>query len=81
MRVTRRGQVTIPQDIRRLAGLLPGSEVEFHVRDGKVVLEKVELGPIAERQRVQAEIRSVVGSATAVPALATDEIRRITRGD
>lgn len=81
MRVTSKGQVTIPQDIRRLVGLLPGSEVEFQVRDGKVVLEKVELDPITQKQRVQADIRSVVGSATAVPALPTDEIMRITRGE
>lgn len=81
MRVTSKGQVTIPQDIRRLAGLLPGSEVEFQVRGGEVVLQKVELDPIAQRQRVQADIRSVVGSATAVPALPTDEIMRITRGE
>lgn len=81
MRVTSKGQVTIPQDIRRLAGLLPGSEVEFQVRDGKVVLEKVELDPIAQQQRMHADIRSVVGSATAVPALPTEEIMRITRGE
>ena len=41
MRVTRRGQVTIPDKIRRSAGLLPGTEVEFvqdrtgvHLRPG-----------------------------------------------
>ena len=81
MRVTSKGQVTIPQDIRRLAGLLPGSEVEFQVRDGMVILQKVELDPSARQERVRADIRSVVGSATAVPALRTDEIMQVTRGE
>ena len=46
-----------------------------------VILEKVELDPIAQQQRVRADMRSVVGSATAVPALRTDEIMRVTRGE
>ncbi|MCP4303591.1 MAG: AbrB/MazE/SpoVT family DNA-binding domain-containing protein [bacterium] len=36
MRITSKGQVTIPKDIRDRAGLLPDSEVEF-VYDGNVV--------------------------------------------
>ena len=31
MRVTTKGQVTIPQDIRERLGILPHSEVEFDV--------------------------------------------------
>ena len=36
MRITSKGQVTIPIDIREKAGLLPDTEVEFAF-DGKVV--------------------------------------------
>ena len=36
MRVTSKGQVTIPARIRELAGLLPDTEVQFEF-DGKVV--------------------------------------------
>ena len=36
MRITSKGQVTIPADIRGQAGLLPHTDVEFHY-DGKVV--------------------------------------------
>jgi len=36
MRITSKGQVTIPQEIRERAGLLPHTEVEF-VYDGKTV--------------------------------------------
>lgn len=41
MRITSKGQVTIPQAIREQAGLRPGSEVEFHIAEGKVVLTPV----------------------------------------
>ncbi|MFN0022882.1 MAG: AbrB/MazE/SpoVT family DNA-binding domain-containing protein [Parvularculaceae bacterium] len=36
MRITSKGQVTIPQEIRERAGLLPNTEVEFEF-DGRVV--------------------------------------------
>ena len=36
MRITSKGQVTIPADIREKAGLLPNTDVEFQF-DGKVV--------------------------------------------
>jgi AbrB family looped-hinge helix DNA binding protein len=36
MRITSKGQVTIPAEIREKAGLLPHTEVEFEF-DGKVV--------------------------------------------
>ena len=36
MRITSKGQVTIPADIRERAGLLPHTEVDFHY-DGDVV--------------------------------------------
>jgi AbrB family looped-hinge helix DNA binding protein len=36
MRITSKGQVTIPQDIREKAGLLPHTDVDFEF-DGKIV--------------------------------------------
>ena len=36
MRITAKGQVTIPQAIREKAGLLPGAEVEF-LLEGRTV--------------------------------------------
>ena len=38
MRITSKGQVTIPQHIREKAGLLPHTEVEFHFAGGRVTL-------------------------------------------
>ena len=40
MRVTEKGQVTIPKHIRDRLGIEPGSEVEFVERDSVVLLER-----------------------------------------
>ena len=39
MRITSKGQVTIPMDIREKLGLLPNTEVEFEI-DGNAVRVK-----------------------------------------
>jgi len=41
MRVTEKGRVTIPKHIRTTAGILPGSELEFSVEAGMIVISKV----------------------------------------
>ena len=38
MRITSKGQVTIPQDIRERLGLLPNTDVQFFVERGAAVL-------------------------------------------
>lgn len=38
--VTSKGQVTLPKRVRDALGLVPGSEVDFELEDGKVVLHK-----------------------------------------
>ena len=40
MRVTTKGQVTIPKQIRKRLGIVPGSEVEFVEQESGVVLTK-----------------------------------------
>ena len=40
MRITSKGQVTIPQDIRDRLGLLPNTEVEFAVERGAAVIRR-----------------------------------------
>lgn len=44
MQVTGKGQVTIPKHIRTAAGVLPGSEVEFALEAGRIVISKVSSG-------------------------------------
>jgi AbrB family looped-hinge helix DNA binding protein len=40
MRITSKGQVTIPQAVREKAGFLPNTEVDFVFKRGEVVLVK-----------------------------------------
>jgi antitoxin PrlF len=40
MRITSKGQVTIPQAIREQCGLLPHTEVRFELDGGRVLLVK-----------------------------------------
>ncbi len=41
MRVTEKGQVTIPKEIRDRLGIVPGTEVEFIAKDDAALLVKV----------------------------------------
>jgi AbrB family looped-hinge helix DNA binding protein len=44
MKITTKGQVTIPQEIREQLGLLPHTEVDFEIRNDEVVLTKAARG-------------------------------------
>ena len=75
MRITSKGQVTIPQHIRERFGLLPHSEVEFVVEGAAVRIVRVDRPvPDGRGQRVLQRLR---GSATV--ELTTDEILALTR--
>jgi AbrB family looped-hinge helix DNA binding protein len=53
MRVTSKGQVTIPRDLRELAGISANSEVIFGVEDGKItIVPKEGVSRIADRDRL-----------------------------
>ena len=41
MRVTEKGQVTIPKEIRDRLGIVPGTEVQFIAKDDAALLVKV----------------------------------------
>ena len=75
MRITGRGRVTIPQDIRERYGFLPHTEVELVEDAGAVVLRK---GKRSHRQ-AREWIRRYRGSLKG--GLTTDELMRLTRGD
>jgi len=74
MRITSKGQVTIPIDIRERAGLLPHTEVEWVMEGGKVVLRPAD--GLTRGQRLVARLRN---SATDM-SMTTDEIMEMTRG-
>lgn len=73
MRVTTKGQVTIPQHIRERLGITPHSEVDFVLEDGKVILVKTEDAP------AESAFDEVLGVATT--GMSTDEIMALTRGE
>jgi AbrB family looped-hinge helix DNA binding protein len=74
MRITSKGQITIPQAIRERLGLLPYSEVEFELEDDSVRLRKAR----KTTARGTAVVARARGRATA--RLTTDEILSLTRG-
>jgi len=74
MRITSKGQVTIPIEIREKAGLLPNTEVEFRITRNTVVLKKV--GSPSKRSRDL--INRMRQKATL--KMTTDEILALTRG-
>ncbi|MGH6901979.1 MAG: AbrB/MazE/SpoVT family DNA-binding domain-containing protein [Geminicoccaceae bacterium] len=77
MRITAKGQVTIPVEIREKAGLLPGAEVDFEL-DGEGVRIVRATAPRGET-RGQRAVRLLRGSATV--RMTTDEIMALTRGE
>ena len=46
MRITSKGQVTIPQDIREELGLLPNTEVVFDIVDGELRVRKADFSRV-----------------------------------
>jgi len=76
MRITSKGQVTIPQEIREKAGLLPNTEVEFKLANGRVTLQAV--GKPKSPGKVAVE--GLRGSLKHLKRT-TDELMALTRGD
>jgi AbrB family looped-hinge helix DNA binding protein len=56
MRVTEKGQVTIPKNVRSNLGIETGSEVEFILREGEAVLRLVE----PPRDEVERDVQALV---------------------
>lgn len=75
MRITSKGQVTIPQQVRRELGLEPGDEVEIVVRDGVATIVPAD-GPSGRGRRI---VDALLGRGDV--ELSTDEIMALTRGE
>ncbi len=80
MRITAKGQVTIPEHIRRTEGLLPGMEVEFVADTKGVRIAPAKAGRrTTQREREVSEaLDRLRGSATV--KMTTEEIMALTRG-
>ena len=75
MRITSKGQVTIPVEIREKFGLLPYTEVEFVVEAGAVTL--VPRTPASRSGRGAEIVRRLRGTASG--GMSTEEIMALTR--
>ncbi len=74
MRVTEKGQVTIPKDLRDALGIGAGTEVAFEQAGETIIVHKVATNPsrgrqLAERLRGRGDVH-----------MTTDQIMALTRG-
>lgn len=74
MRITTKGQVTIPQRFRLKFGLLPHTDVHFEEADGGVTIRPI----VSKRALVTNRLRKARG---AVRGAGTDDVMRLTRGE
>ena len=78
MKITTKGQVTIPVEIREKLGLLPNSEVEFEVVGQTVRVRKIRRAREAGR-RGKSIVQRLRGRGSV--RMTTDQILALTRGD
>ena len=71
MRVTTKGLVTIPRNIRESLGITPETEIDFIEDNGKFYLVKIGAA------KIKGNFKSLRGIATA--KMSTDEIMQLTR--
>jgi AbrB family looped-hinge helix DNA binding protein len=75
VRVTRKGQVTIPKAVRDRLGINPGTKVDFELADdGRAFLRRA-----GKRMPKPSRFERMRGSATT--SLTTSEIMALTRGE
>lgn len=74
MRITSKGQVTIPIDIRERAGLMPNTEVEFEFDGTSVRIVAVAAKKTSRGERLVSRLRG-----RGDVALTTDAIMALTR--
>ena len=78
MKVTAKGQVTIPKAIRDLLGIKPGSKVAFTLaEDGRVNLSKIDKESASGGQ----PNRFAVLRGSSSSGMSTEEIMALTRGE
>ena len=73
MRITSKGQVTIPQELREHLGLRAGTEVEVVAADDGALVR-----PVRQRSRGEALVAALRDRADG--GLSADEVLHLTRG-
>jgi len=77
MRLTSKGQVTIPEHIRHRLGLHPLTEVEFDIVGDSVRIRK----KAGAKSRGQRLLEAMSAARPPKPGMTTDEIMAMTRGE
>jgi AbrB family looped-hinge helix DNA binding protein len=76
MRITSKGQLTIPQSVRERAGLMPGADVEVVFENDVVQIRRIKPSkPDAIDKRIAAF------AGTGVRRHTTDQLMALLRGD
>ncbi|MBI4557985.1 MAG: AbrB/MazE/SpoVT family DNA-binding domain-containing protein [Candidatus Hydrogenedentes bacterium] len=73
MKVTTKGQVTIPLSLRKKTGIVPGCEVEFVEEKNRLYLRKTK-----DSGRGDALVKRMAGRGSV--KMSTDQIMALTRG-
>jgi AbrB family looped-hinge helix DNA binding protein len=79
MRITSKGQVTIPIPIRRQAGLTPNTEVEFGFDGTTVTLHKARTSRPGRESRGERAVRLLQEGPRL--SMTPDELLELTRGE
>jgi AbrB family looped-hinge helix DNA binding protein len=81
MRVTSKGQVTIPRDLRDSFGISPNSEVVFGVEGGKITIApKHSRQSVADRERLERFLAALDRlEGTGDQAMDADAVMALTR--
>ena len=72
-KVTSKGQITLPKEVREALGLVPGSQVEFALEPGRVVLRRKVSPEVFQRWEGYLRGR--------LPAGSVDEFLELLRGE
>jgi len=75
MKISTKGQVTIPQELREKLGLLPNTEVDFELDGNTLRLRKAK----TKSPRGQALVENLRQFRQAV-SMSTEELMELTRG-
>ena len=75
MRVTTKGQVTIPLTVRRALGIQPGTDVTIALAG-----DHAEIRPVQGRSRSRGRLLVEALAGTADPGVTTEDIMNMTRG-
>jgi AbrB family looped-hinge helix DNA binding protein len=84
MRVTSKGQVTIPKEVRDKLGIEPGDEVAFREEGEAIILEKTEARAGESRGERMVRLLSEIGKRLRLNPefanMSTDEYMELMRG-